>query len=148
MEMENSGQSGKKGRMQGAKRRFVTHLATCGNISESARVAKIESGTLYRWRSQDMEFAEAWERALEAAVDAMEAEARRRAVQGYDEPVFYGGRIVQDPDTGKPIMRRKYSDGLMRFLLRAHRPARFGETDREGKTGMISINITADDSVL
>ncbi|MFT8808676.1 hypothetical protein [Gluconobacter sp.] len=120
-----------------------------GNISEAGRVAEVQRSTLYLWKDTDKEFSARWEDALEEAADALEAEARRRAVEGYDEPVTYGGRVICDPETGNPIVRKRYSDGLMAFLLRAHRPSRFrAGMEPEGRSGTISISISSDDSAL
>lgn len=134
-------------RMQGMKAAFLRHLSKSGNVSESSRIAGVERSTLYSWRDADVVFAKEWECALEDAVDILESEARRRAVEGYDELVLSGGRMICDSN-GSPVTRRKYSDGLLSFLLRAHRPSRFGDTDRDEKSGMITITITPDDSVL
>lgn len=127
------------------KRIFLNHLALSANVTSSARVAHVERGTVYRWKEQDSVFAEAWAQALEEATDILEAEARRRAVEGIEEPILSGGKILNDPVTGNRLMRRRYSDGLMRFLLRAHRPSRFGEHEGERN---ISIHITCDDAAL
>ncbi|EHH67004.1 hypothetical protein [Gluconobacter morbifer] len=128
--------------------KFLQHLAISGNVSESARVAEVQRSTLYHWKETDSEFEALWDDALEEAVDAMEAEARRRAVDGYDEPLTYAGKVVCDPETGNPLVRKRYSDGLMAFLLRAHRPSRFRMLKQEEPGGPISINITSDDSAL
>jgi len=134
-------------RVRRTQSRFLMHLASSGNVSASARQAGVERSTVYGWREADRAFASAWEAALEDAVDLLEAEARRRAVDGYDEVVLSGGRIVCDP-SGVPVTRRKYSDGLLSFLLRAHRPARFRNVDPADKGSMITITISPDDSVL
>lgn len=131
------------------KKRFLEHLSVSGNISEAGRVAEVRRSTLYLWKETDQDFSSRWEDALEEAADALEAEARRRAVEGYDEPITYAGRVVCDPDTGNPIVRKRYSDGLMAFLLRAHRPSRFrAGMEADGRSGVISINISSDDSAL
>lgn len=113
------------------KERFLAHLALSGNVSEASRVAGVERATMYFWRRNNPEFASAWNEALEVATDALEAEARRRALYGYDELITYGGKIICDAQ-GQPVIKKRYSDGLLRMLLRAHRPSRFrdcGETD-------------------
>ena len=58
-----------------------------------------------------------WDEALEEARELLEAEARRRAAIGVDEPVFYKGKVVGHI--------RKYSDNLLMFLLKAHWPEKF-----------------------
>ncbi|AQS87919.1 hypothetical protein AA101099_1515 [Neoasaia chiangmaiensis NBRC 101099] len=129
-----------------AKRIFLDHLALTANVTASARVAGVVRGTIYLWRETDEDFARGWADALEAAVDALEGEARRRALSGYEEPVLSGGKLVVD-DHGSPMMRRRYSDGLMRFLLRAHRPSLFRDVPREGDKA-VTIRIGRDDDAL
>lgn len=138
----------RNGRSRRRKERFLAHLAISGNVSEAGRVADVQRSTLYHWKETDAVFASQWEGALEEAADALEAEARRRAVEGYDEPITYGGKVVCDPETGHPLVRKKYSDGLMAFLLRAHRPARFRAGHSEDHAGSISICISHDDNAL
>lgn len=130
------------------QKRFLEHLAVSGNVSEAGRVARVQRSTLYHWKETDAAFASLWADALEQAADALEAEARRRAVEGYDEPITYGGKIVCDPETGNPLVRKKYSDGLMTFLLRAHRPSRFKPVGEGDAAANISIRITPDDDAL
>ena len=70
-------------------------------------------------RKEDPEFAEAWNLALEAGNDVLEAEALRRAVEGVDEPIYQGGALVGTVT--------KYSDTLLALLLKAHLPEKFRE---------------------
>jgi transposase-like protein len=98
---------------------FLRELRKRGNVSDAARKARIDRTTAYRWRDAEPEFAAAWDEAIEHAIDVMESEAYRRAVEGVDEPVF--GRIGKDQD-GEVGTIRKYSDALMNTLLKAHRP--------------------------
>ena len=58
-------------------------------------------------------------RLMEEARELLEAEARRRAAMGVEEPVFYKGQVVGHI--------RKYSDNLLMFLLKAHWPEKFRE---------------------
>jgi hypothetical protein len=73
--------------------------------------------TAYDVREKDPEFAALWEEALEIATARMEAEARRRAVRGTLKPVFYEGSVCGHI--------REYSDTLMIFLLKAHKPGMY-----------------------
>lgn len=104
---------------QRRQRRFLQHLADTGNVSAACRLAKLERGTAYQWRSHDANFRRRWQEALDAAVDALESEARRRAIEGVDQPHFHQGQV-----TGTV---KRYSDALLMFLLRTHRPDRFAE---------------------
>lgn len=104
----------RKNRVREWRPLFLRELAACGNISRTARKARITRRYAYEAREADPEFAKAWNDALEIACDAMEEEARRRAIKGTDEGVFYQGRKV-----AKLI---RYSDTLLMFLLKAYRP--------------------------
>src|SRR5574340_1822997 len=98
-----------------ARSQFLEILAVTGNVSRAAAAAGISRGTLYAERERDSEFAAGWLEAIEAATDALEAEARRRAVEGVEITVVQGGRLVHD-DAGKPVTIRRYSDNLMALL--------------------------------
>jgi hypothetical protein len=93
---------------------FLAALEASGNISASARRAGVGRATVYRHRAGEPDFREAWDEAMETAADALEAEIRRRAVDGWDEPVFHEGRICG--------YIRRYDDRLLMFLMRALRP--------------------------
>jgi hypothetical protein len=84
------------------KPRFLEVFRSTGNVRLSADAAGIERSTPYVRAARDPTFAQAWAAAREDALDVLEAEARRRALAG--------------------------SDGLLMFLLRAHRPERYRET--------------------
>jgi hypothetical protein len=76
--------------------------------------------------------------------DILEAEAWRRANEGYTEPVVSHGKIVYDKD-GTPLMVRKYSDTLMQTLLKGHHPEKYREriaAEHTGKDGA-PLQITA-----
>lgn len=101
--------------------RFLEHLAQTANVTASAEFGGAARRTFYDHREADKEFAAAWDEAFEVAVDAEEAEARRRAMQGVSRPLVSGGKVVKDDD-GKTIMITEFSDTLMVLRLKAHRP--------------------------
>lgn len=86
----------------------------------------------YEERKTDEVFAAQWDEALETAIDAMELEARRRAVEGVEKPIV--GRIGKDQD-GIITTVREYSDSLMTLLLKAHRPDKYRERTDVHHTG-------------
>lgn len=98
---------------------FVRKLAEVGNVSEACRAAKISRNCAYEWREADGDFKKLWDEAVDVSVDALEQEARRRAVQGVLEPVYQGGKKVGSI--------RKYSDRMLEILLKGHRPEKFRE---------------------
>ena len=93
---------------------FLEHLAKHGNISAAARSVGVDRRFWYRVKETDQEFAGAWDDAVEQAVDLMLEEARRRALKGIEEPVFYQGNVCGHI--------QRYSDVLLMFLVKAHRP--------------------------
>lgn len=116
---------------------FLEELAHSGNVSAAARQAKVNRDTPYALRTAGLAqqptpeaaaFAKDWDAALEISIDALELEARRRAVAGVSEPVgWYRGAA------GGTV--RRYSDTLLIVLLKAHRPAKYRETVRQEMTG-------------
>lgn len=109
------------------ERAFLATLAQTGNVSESAVGARIARSVVYQAREEHPDFAARWDAALEEAADRLEQEARRRAVEGVAEPVFYRG------DECGTVQR--YSDTLLIFLLKGARPDKYRETVRNEVTG-------------
>lgn len=103
----------------GRRATFLKALADTGNVSQAARAAKASRSRAYQLKAEDPDFAAEWGDALEIATDALDAEARRRAIDGVESPRFHQGKI-----TGSA---KKYSDTLLMFLLRAHRPELYRE---------------------
>ena len=95
----------------------MKHLAETGNVTKSCAAARITRAGAYLSRKKDEAFAKVWEEAEEDAIQLLEFEARRRAYEGVDKPVFHAGE--------KCGLIRQYSDPLMMFLLKAHRPDRY-----------------------
>src|SRR6516165_12683202 len=103
--------------------RFLKALADTGIVSAAVEIAGTSRTRVYELRKRDPAFAAGWEEAEERAADALEAEAWRRAVDGVQEPLVAGGKVVRDDD-GQPLAIRRYSDTLMLALLKARRPPR------------------------
>ena len=101
------------------KAAFIEMLRKTGNVLGSARGVGVTQSYVYRLRKTDQAFADAWANAIDEAVSLIEEEARRRAVDGWDKPVFYRGRQVG--------AIRRYSDHLLGLLLKMHRPEKFGD---------------------
>lgn len=101
------------------REKFLGSLREAGNVTLAAEAVGVDRSTVYKWRKQDAEFSAQWDDAVEEAADRLEAEARRRAYEGVDEPVFYHGEACG--------VVRKYSDSLMMFLLRGVRPEKYRE---------------------
>jgi hypothetical protein len=95
---------------------FLEAMQATGNVSESCRRAGISSATAYNRRREDADFAAAWDTALEDATDVLEAEARRRAVEGVHEPVIYQGQLtpIFERDADGELVMVEYDTGETR----------------------------------
>ena len=118
-------------------RGFLAHFALTGNITASAAAVGIDRGTAARLRDRDKGFDEACKAALEEASDHLEEEARRRAVDGWVEPVYgSGGTGVGTIEVGTI---RKYDSTLLIFLLKGARPEKYRERFDTKLSGSLDI---------
>lgn len=107
------------------RRVFLENLAKGLTMREAAELTGHPRSSFWETR-KDPEFEELVQQALAAGTDVIEAEVRRRAVEGYQEPVI--GKIapgidgVLRNDDGDPITVTKYSDRLAEVLLKGRRP--------------------------
>ena len=101
------------------QRRVLMELASGATASQAAAAAGVTVKACDRLREKDEWFRSAWFFAREAAADLLEAEAFRRAVVGWEEPVFQRGEQVGTV--------RRYDGKLLELLLKARRPAEFRE---------------------
>jgi hypothetical protein len=81
--------------------RFIEVFAATGNVRLAASAVGVSRDAPYKRAQADPEFAAAWLRAREDAIDMLEAEARRRALGS--------------------------SDALLVFLLKSERPEKYRE---------------------
>lgn len=99
------------------KRRFLERFAETGSVSAASKHAGVTRNVHARWKAKNRAFSAAWDTAQGIAIDLVEGECRRRAVEGTLEPVYHGGRPVG--------AIRKYSDLLLIFLLKAMKPEKY-----------------------
>lgn len=111
------------------REKFIKQLATTGNVADACRKAKVARGVAYRERDEDEQFKAAWEEALEIATENLELEARRRAEHGYLDPVYFMGAKVGSV--------RRYSDTLLIFLLKAHKPDKYRDSVKHVHGGAV-----------
>lgn len=71
------------------KKRFIAALTTHGTVRHAAQAAGVSRNTVYRWRQEDFEFAEAWYEAHENAVDVVENVIYQQAVGGNTLAAFF-----------------------------------------------------------
>jgi hypothetical protein len=97
--------------------KFISAIAATGNVREAARTAGVDRVAAYRKRWREPEFAAKWEEAELLAVELLEDEARRRAHDGVDKPIYHQGKRVD--------VVKDYSDTLLIFLLKGAKPTKY-----------------------
>lgn len=115
-------------------------IATHGIIKQACAEVGIGTTSFYNRVNSIESFkkmvAEATELGLENQID----ECRRRAFEGYDEPVFQGGELVG--------VKRRFSDVLAMFLIKAKRPEykeKFIDVNQTNSSFKLDINTDGDD---
>jgi len=130
-----------QGRLGVKQRAFLAAFRETCNVRLACESAGVGRSSHYRWLDEDPEYRRAFEDAREDAVDLLEAEARRRALEGWEEPAgWYRGKL------GGTV--RRYSDALTIFLLKGHRPETYRErVDFHGALASIDLTQLSDDQV-
>lgn len=117
---------------------FLDGMREGWSAKKSAWAAGISSITAYNWRNASLatlnpetgiykdDFCQRWDAAHRDGVDALEDEARRRAVHGVERPVYQQGVMVGTVT--------EYSDTLLSLKLRGKRPDLYN-TERHELTG-------------
>lgn len=98
---------------------FIAALMDYGNVTQAAKVVDLDRSALYAKRRNDEAFAAVWDEALAIGIEALEDEAKRRAYEGWLEPVWHKGEQCGEV--------RKFSDTLLIVLLKAHKPEKYAE---------------------
>lgn len=124
------------------KAEFLNQFSMNGNITKSAEYVGIERSSHYRWMKEDPEYRALYAEAEDQFADNLEAEARRRAFEGYEEDVYYQGDIVGQ--------QRKFSDTLLIFLLKGAKPQKYKdrveqETTHKGGLDLELRKLTTDE---
>lgn len=88
-----------------AQAAFLAKLAEFGNVRLACRAASVSPQTAYRARRRAPAFANHWDAALLAARTHAESVLAERAIDGWEEQVFYHGEEV--------ARRRRFSDRLL-----------------------------------
>lgn len=114
------------------QRAMLVALARLGCVTHAAEVAGVARPVHYLWLKDCPAYAAEADRAQTWHVEQLEAEADRRALEGVLEPVVSGGQVV--------AWRRRYSDTLLMFRLKALRP----ETYRERTETKIAAKVELD----
>ena len=119
------------------RRAFLEALEAGWSVKNAAERTTHKRQAFYKLRDGDEAFAAEWAEAWTAGTATLEDEARRRAVDGYDEETFDG--------KGELLRRvHRYSDALMHRLLAARDPERYGNSGRVEVTGLQGEPIAVD----
>jgi len=101
---------------------FLAELAEHGIVARAARMASPHSAdgctvSFRDLRRRDIEFARLWDEALEQSRARVEHELHRRAVEGWEEPIYGGKHKERIVGTV-----RRYSDRLLELRAKALLP--------------------------
>lgn len=108
---------------------FLAAYVQTGNITEAAKVANVARKSHYLWM-KDPAYVERFQACVTESAAVLEDEARRRAVAGWDEPVYQNGKLVGH--------KRRYSDTLLIFLLKGNNPEKFGDKVKQELSGSVA----------
>jgi len=142
---------------------YLNALRELPVIKHACEAAGVDRSTAWRAREADPEFADAEREAMEEGIDKAEAEAFRRGVVGFEEPVVDKGRLAYryeryvDPegaehyrpmlgDNGQPIPLtiRKHSDTMLVLVLKGRRKKVYA--DRTELTGAEGAPVQFDET--
>lgn len=131
---------------------YLAALRQVPVIKHACEAAGIDRTTAWRAREADEAFAQAEQEAMEEGIDRAEAEAFRRGVVGFEEPVIDKGRLAyryeryEDEDGAEhyrlmldangqpiPLTVRKHSDAMLGLVLKGRRKKVYA--DRTEVTG-------------
>lgn len=115
------------------KKAFLGHFRVHGNVSQACRELDIPRGDVYRWKEHDEEFMLGWNVAEVEATESLEEEARNRAVDGTQKPVYQGGQLVG-------FVTEK-SDTLLIFLLKARNPSKYRDKHDGAPEGQQPVKV-------
>jgi hypothetical protein len=101
--------------------RFLEILGQSCNVTLACKGAGVDRTGAYAHKKSMPEFAAAWKDAIKQAIEILEAEAWQRA--------------------------RKQSDVLMIFLLKAHKPKKYGEKIKHRHKGKIDVTRLSDEEL-
>lgn len=119
------------GQLKGAA--FLAALADTGIICRACEVSGVGRSTVYEWR-EDPAFEARFRLAVDEATERLELEARRRALEGTDKPVYQGGQLVG--------YIREYSDTLLIFTLKALKPDKYRDNAKVEHSGGIDLQVS------
>lgn len=96
------------------KARFLTIYRLTGQLQRAARETGISPSTVRAHLKEDLDFRAAADEAYGDFRESVEGEVMRRAIMGWDEPVYQQGMLAGSV--------RKYDSRLLELLVKRHIP--------------------------
>lgn len=93
---------------------FLKALAENGSVVDACAAVGISSTSAYRARERIDGFAKRWDAALAKVRPKLEEAAYKRAVEGWEEPVYQNGKLVG--------VKKRFSDSLLKMLVQRETP--------------------------
>lgn len=115
------------------RQQYIEVLADTGSHVKAAHIIGCTLKDVSDTRKESVVFDQMCVDASIAATDALEQEARRRAVDGVVDSVFHQGEVVGT--------KRTYSDSLLKDLLKANNPQKFRERVDVNHSGEVNVII-------
>jgi hypothetical protein len=102
---------------------FLTSYAANGDLAAALKAGGILRSQFHKWQEMDEAFAMRFHTAEAEAIEALEAEARTRAVAGskLTRRVYRHGLLYEEIHEWRP------SDAMLTKLLQAHKPEKYGD---------------------
>jgi hypothetical protein len=102
---------------------FLTSYAANGDVKAALQAGGSTRAQLRKWQEHDHEFALRYHQAAAEATEALEAEARIRAVAGSKSVrrIYRHGMLFEEIHDWRP------SDAMLTKLLQAHLPEKYGD---------------------
>jgi len=115
------------------REKFLELLKEGTAVIHACTAISITPVSMYQRRRDEPDFAQAWAAAVEQGekviLTKLEAEADRRAMEGYQKPVYHNGVLIG--------AERRYSDVLLIVRLKALAPEKYKErTEATVKTDL------------
>ena len=100
-----------------ARKRIILERLMAGDaVAQAARAAGISRNEAYEWKHEDLDFAVAWDNAVEEGVDMLETIAYRRAIDS--------------------------SDGLLTLYLKCRRPEKWNPDSQPSVNNTLNLKVT------
>lgn len=105
--------------LDGLKPAFIQAFRQSGFVLQTCNRVGVKRDVFVRWLENDPAFAKEFEVANDYVTEHYELAAGKRAVEGWQEPVFHQGKQVGTVT--------RYSDRLLELLLKARNRTKYGE---------------------